>query len=137
MRFWGHDAITGGELVEELIGEQQAAMAQGLCRYWTVMEGADAIGSIDLSLIREGSAELGFVLRRDRWGFGFASEAAAAVAAHGFTILGLHRLVAASQEDNLAARRVLEKTGFRQVEQRQARLPGGARRLCVFYRRDR
>lgn len=137
MRFWGHGIIARAEVVKDLIAEQQAAMAEGFCRYWTVMEGEDAIGSVDLSLIRDGAAELGFVLRRDRWGLGLASEAAAAVVAHGFTILGLHRLVAASQEDNFPARQVLEKAGFRQVERREARLPGGARRLCAFYRRDR
>ena len=64
--------------------EQQAAMAAGLCRYWTLMEDGDAIGSVDLSLIEGGSAELGFLLRRDRWGLGLATEAAQAVIAYGF-----------------------------------------------------
>ena len=137
MRFWAHAPIARLEVVDSMIAEQQAAMAEGLCRYWTMMAGDDAIGSVDLSLIQDGSAELGFLVRRDRWGQGFASEAVAAVVACGFTMPGLHRLVAASQEDNLAAKRVLEKNGFRQVEQRAATLPGGARRPCVFYRRER
>src|SRR5882724_6253017 len=75
MRFWNRPAIARLAVVETLIGEQQAAMADGLCRYWTVIRDGDAIGSVDISLIENGSAELGFLLRRDCWGAGLASEA--------------------------------------------------------------
>jgi RimJ/RimL family protein N-acetyltransferase len=137
MRFWGRPALTRLAVAEELIAEQQAAMTQGLCRYWTMMEDGEAIGSLDLSLIHDGAAELGFLVRRDRWGLGLASEAAAAVVSYGLTDMALLCLVAAVQEDNFAARRVVEKTGFAQVERRAVRLPGGDQRSCVFYRRDR
>ena len=136
MRFWSRPPITRLAVVEEMIGEQQAAMAQGLCRYWTMMEGGEAVGSIDLSLIQDGAADLGFLVRRDRWGLGLASEAATVVVAHGLHEMQLHRIVAVSQEDNLSAKRVLEKTGFRQAECRAVLLPSGEQRPCVFYRRD-
>lgn len=138
MRFWSRPAMTRLAVAEELIGEQQAAMAAGLCRYWTVWEGTDAIGSVDLSLIRDGSAELGFLVRRDRWGFGFASEAAAAVAAHAMGPLALKRLAAAIQAENRAAARVLEKTGFVLVDRRNVTIASGESRDCAFYllRRD-
>ena len=76
MRFWHRPAITRLAVAEELIGEQQQAMADGLCRYWTLVRAGEAIGSVDLSLIESGSAELGFLLRPDCWGMGLASEAA-------------------------------------------------------------
>ena len=95
MRFWQRPAIARLVVVEELVREQQAAMAEGICRYWTVLEDGEAIGSVDLSLIAQGSAELGFLLRRDRWGHGLASEAVAAVIACGFGALSLTRLAAA------------------------------------------
>jgi RimJ/RimL family protein N-acetyltransferase len=136
MRFWSRPPITRLAVLDGLIGEQQAAMADGLCRYWTMMEGDAAVGSVDLSLIQDGAAELGFLVRRDRWGLGLASEAVSAVVAHGLNEMGLHRIVAVSQEDNLSAKRVLEKTGFRQVARRAAILPSGEQRLCGFYRRD-
>ena len=137
MRFWNRPPITDPAVVEGLVEEQQAAMAAGLCRYWTVWEGGDAIGSIDLSLIENQSAELGFLVRRDRWGLGLASEAASAVVAHAFGALELDRLAAGTNAGNAAARRVLEKTGFRLVEERLARLAGGALEPCAFYLRAR
>jgi ribosomal-protein-alanine N-acetyltransferase len=108
MRFWNRSTISRLTVVEELMREQQAAMADGVCRYWTVVHEEDAIGSIDLSLIRDGSAELGFLLRPDRWAAGLASEAVGAVIAHGFCALALTRLAAAVQTENRAAMRVLE-----------------------------
>jgi len=137
MRFWNRPPITDPAVIEGLVEEQQAAMAAGLCRYWTVWEGGDAIGSIDLSLIENQSAELGFLVRRDRWGLGLASEAASAVVAHAFGALALDRLAAGTNAGNAAARRVLEKTGFRLVEERPARLAGGALEPCAFYLRAR
>jgi len=136
MRFWSRPPITRLAVVDEIIAEQQAAMAQGLCRYWTMLEAGAAIGSVDLSLIQDGTAELGFLLQRDRWGLGLASEATAAVVAHGLSKMGLHHIVAVSQENNLSANRVLEKAGFRLVERRAVILPSGEQRPCVFYRID-
>jgi RimJ/RimL family protein N-acetyltransferase len=137
MRFWNRPAITRLAVAEELIREQQEAMANGLCRYWTVIRADEAIGSVDLSLIESGSAELGFLLRPDCWGFGLATEAAGAVIAHGFDRLGLTRLAAAVQSDNRAAIRVLEKNGFARVQSRAVLLAGGQSRDCDFYLRER
>jgi hypothetical protein len=52
MRFWSRPALSHPALVEALITEQQTAAAGGLCRYWTVLEDGDPIGSVDLSLMR-------------------------------------------------------------------------------------
>jgi ribosomal-protein-alanine N-acetyltransferase len=137
MRFWNRPAIGRLEIVEEVVREQQAAMADGLCHYWTLLEEGDAIGSVDLSLIADGSAELGFLLRRDRWGLGFATEAAGAATAYGFGPLGLTRLAAAVQAENHAAARVLEKNRFKLVKTRAVLLAGGERKDCGFYLRER
>ncbi|OJT95033.1 MAG: hypothetical protein BGN82_10035 [Alphaproteobacteria bacterium 65-7] len=143
MRFWSRPALTRLAVADEIVREQQAAMARGLCRYWTVLEGTDAIGSVDLSLIADGSAELGFLLRPDRWGLGLASEVAGAVAAHGLGPpgaggMGLDRLAAATRAENRAAARVLVKAGFTLVETRaDLTLPDGTRGACAFYLRRR
>ncbi|HEY1877507.1 MAG TPA: GNAT family N-acetyltransferase [Rhizomicrobium sp.] len=138
MRFWSRPAITRLEVVEELVHEQQAAMANGLCQYWTALEGDDAIGSVDLSLIRDCSAELGFLFRPDRWGNGLASEAAGAVAGHALGPLGLQCLASAIQIENRMAARVLEKSGFALVDRRSVTIASGQSRDCAFYllRRD-
>jgi len=135
MRFWNRPAILRLAVVEELVREQQAAVAQGLCRYWTVIHSGNAIGSVDLSLIRHGSAELGFLLRPDHWDTGLASEAVGAVIAHGLGTLGLTRLAAVVQTDNHAAMRVLEKTDFTFVEARPVLLADGQKKDCAFYLR--
>ncbi len=136
MRFWNRPAISRLAVVEELMREQQAAMAQGLCRYWTVSLNGSAIGSVDLSLIQDDSAELGFLLRPDHWGAGLASEAVGAVIAHGRNALGLTRLAAVVQTANHAAVRVLEKNGFALVEARVVLLADGQKKNCAFYLRD-
>jgi ribosomal-protein-alanine N-acetyltransferase len=133
MRFWNRPAIPRLGIVEALVAEQQAAMADGLCCYWTLIEDGAVIGSVDLSLIESGSAELGFLLRRDRWGAGLATEAAAAAITIGLGALGLTRLAAAVRRDNHAAARVLVKNGFKLVESRPVLLADGTRRDCDFY----
>jgi RimJ/RimL family protein N-acetyltransferase len=138
MRFWSRPPIARLAVVEDLVAEQLAAAARGVCHYWTVREGTDAVGSVDLSLIQDGSAELGFLFRRDRWGLGLASEAAAAAAAHAMGPLGLKRLASVILAENRAAARVLEKTGFSLVDRRNVAIASGEIRDCVFYllRRD-
>lgn len=136
MRFWGRPPIARLAVVTELVREQQEAMAAGLCRYWTLLEGEAIVGSIDLSLIAEASAELGFVVCRARWGAGLASEAVAAVAAHGLGPMGLKGLAAAVQTGNDAARRVLVKNDFKLRESRAVQLPGGLLADCAFYVRQ-
>lgn len=133
MRFWNRPPIARLAVVEEQLREQLAAMAAGLCQYWTVHEGADVVGSVDLSLIQDGAAELGFLLRRDRWGFGLASEAAVAVVAHAFGPLDLTRLAAAIQTENVAAARVLEKNRFARIDRRNVAIASGEIRDCTFY----
>ncbi|HKY18247.1 MAG TPA: GNAT family N-acetyltransferase [Rhizomicrobium sp.] len=136
MRFWNRSRITRLAVVEDLMREQQAAMESGLCRYWTLVRDGKAIGSVDLSLIEGGSAELGFLLRSDCWGQGLASEAVGAVIAHGFGSMGLTHVAAATQTGNRAAARVLEKNGFVHMQTRQVLLAGDERRECAFYRHE-
>ncbi|HJT43992.1 MAG TPA: GNAT family N-acetyltransferase [Rhizomicrobium sp.] len=134
MRFWNRSRMTRLAVVEDLMREQQAAMDSGLCRYWTLVRDGEGIGSVDLSLIEGGSAELGFLLRPDCWGMGLATEAVGAVVAHGFGPMGLTHVAAATQTGNRAAARVLEKNGFVHIRTRNVVLAGGESRDCAFYR---
>lgn len=58
-------------------------------------------------------AMLGYCLAREAWGYGYATEAAAAVLRLGFEELGLHRMWAGCDPDNGGSIRVLEKLGMR------------------------
>jgi len=62
------------------------------------------------------TAELGYRLRREAWGNGYASEGAQALVAEAFGRLGFGRVRAQTMSINLGSRRVLEKAGFRHAE---------------------
>ena len=62
------------------------------------------------------TAELGYRLRRDAWGKGYATEGARALVAEAFGQLGFDRVRAQTMAVNHASRRVLEKAGFRYAE---------------------
>jgi [ribosomal protein S5]-alanine N-acetyltransferase len=48
----------------------------------------------------------------ERWGQGFATELAHECVEVGFEQLGLLEIIAFTQPDNVASRRVMEKSGF-------------------------
>lgn len=56
--------------------------------------------------------ELGYRLRREAWGKGFATEGARALIAHGFDVLRDPRVVAHAFRANRASTRVMEKVGM-------------------------
>src|SRR5215208_5241052 len=56
--------------------------------------------------------ELGYRLRREVWGMGYATEGARALIRKGFTDLGAQRVVAMAFRDNFASCRVMEKSGM-------------------------
>lgn len=104
--------------------EQQAALlAADIARaqtsprpdyYFAAIEKATdtMIGFARLGLDRPRTAELGYAIRRDRWGAGYATEVAMVMLRYGYSTLGLHRVQAACGPDNTASQRVLVKLGF-------------------------
>jgi len=56
--------------------------------------------------------EIGYHVRRDLWGQGYAPEAARACQGYGFARLGADRLISLIRPENLPSRRVAEKTGL-------------------------
>ncbi|MGD0691677.1 MAG: GNAT family N-acetyltransferase [Acidimicrobiales bacterium] len=75
----------------------------------------DLIGAAGLKLTdgerRQG--ELGYVLAKDSWGSGYATEVARCLIAFGFNELGLDQITAICDPENHASARVLEKAGMR------------------------
>ena len=57
--------------------------------------------------------ELGFHVCAEHWGKGIATEAARAVIAYAFDVLGASALFAGHHPENVASRRTLERLGFR------------------------
>ncbi len=59
------------------------------------------------------SADIGYEISPQRWGHGYATEAAKAILRFGFTQLNVHRVWATCIAENTASARVLEKLGMR------------------------
>jgi ribosomal-protein-alanine N-acetyltransferase len=63
------------------------------------------------------SGDMGYCLRRDVWGRGYATEAGRLLLDFGFDTLGLHRIWATCDVDNFPSARVLEKLGMKREGQ--------------------
>jgi RimJ/RimL family protein N-acetyltransferase len=70
-------------------------------------------GRISASDARHREGFIGYVLNRGFWGQGYATELAQALLAYGFDKLGLHRIYATCDIDNMGSAHVLEKIGMR------------------------
>jgi RimJ/RimL family protein N-acetyltransferase len=75
-------------------------------------EYAVPIGNAVLGIEGQQAAFIGYALRRDTWGQGYASEITGLICDFGFGTLGLHRLAARVDPANTASSRVLTKAGF-------------------------
>lgn len=62
--------------------------------------------------IDEGIYEIGFHIRKDYWGKGYAFEAATAVIDYAFNILKVDSLFAGHNPNNLGSKKILYKLGF-------------------------
>jgi RimJ/RimL family protein N-acetyltransferase len=122
---WGDPEVglyTGGPFTKEQVAARLTREMDTLERcqlqYWPVFLRAsdEHVGCCGLRPPREAEAdvyEIGFQLRRCHWGMGFAREAAVAVIAHAFDVLGARALIAGHHPDNGASRHLLGTLGFR------------------------
>jgi ribosomal-protein-alanine N-acetyltransferase len=114
-------------------GEDPSTWVEGYIRYqrehgfayWAIEERAtgELIGEAGLGPLdgHGPEVELGYLLRRDRWGRGLATEAAIACVRAAFDGLGLSEVVAVVDVGNEASVNVLRKAGFEHDGFRDAR----------------
>ena len=123
---WGDARVTrliGGPFsrrsVEERLALEIATQARTGFQYWPLFRLADDVhvGCCGLRPVagRDGVLELGFHLRADHWGQGYATEAGRAAIVHAFATVGASALVAGHHPANAASGRVLRRLGFRYV----------------------
>lgn len=124
MGLWGDGRVTrliGGPFSEKQVRERLARevanrAAHGI-QYWPLFRLADDehVGCCGLRPWPEQDdvLELGFHLRFDHWGQGYAFEAAQAVIHHAFTALRVAGLFAGHHPENAASRALLLRLGFR------------------------
>ncbi|MDZ7869806.1 MAG: GNAT family N-acetyltransferase [Rheinheimera sp.] len=74
--------------------------------------------------------DVGYALFRQYSGQGYTSEAALAVVAYARDVLGLNTLCGIVSPDNLASKRILEKTGMRPAGQKD--VPGSDKQVDFY-----
>jgi len=116
MRYWSRPPMTARAEAEGLIGEILAGFDQRTLFNWMVASRSDdaLIGTCALFRIerRHRRAEIGYSLRSDQWGRGFAVESVSLMLDWAFRTLHLHRIEADIDPRNDGSRRLLERLGF-------------------------
>jgi RimJ/RimL family protein N-acetyltransferase len=76
--------------------------------------------------------ELGYRIKKDHWGNGYATEACRPVISHGFEVLGLSEITVVTDPENRASQNVLAKLGFEPAGQEFAY----GQMLPIYYLKD-
>lgn len=102
------------------IARVQGRWAHWAYSWWALIEveTGELVGAVGLQHLghdRANPHEIGWRLRRDRWGQGLASEAARTVMDHAFTVVAAPKVCAIRHPDNVNSRRVMERLGMRHV----------------------
>lgn len=104
------------EFVQMFLAQQQEQPRTKFQLAITLKSSPQLIGNCGVRL-KSSSAfegEIGYELSPEHWGHGYATEAARAIVAFGFTQLKLHRLRSRCIAENVGSARVLQKLGMRQ-----------------------
>jgi RimJ/RimL family protein N-acetyltransferase len=116
MRFWSSPPMVAPlEARAAIANAHEAFVARHSLRFALVeREGGAMIGTCTLFGVEviHRRAELGYVLRRDRWGRGLMREGLAALLDYAFGPLGLHRAEADVDPRNVPSVALLERLGF-------------------------
>lgn len=121
--------------VQNKVARQSISPRDGYELAITLKDDGALIGECYIS--RKGpnsEGDIGFVLNRNYWGKGFATEVTQILLGFGFKDLRLHRITATCDPQNVASSRVLEKNGMRlEGHFREHKLMRGKWRDSLFY----
>ena len=116
IKYWTSPPLRDLAGAEGLIGEIREKFRSRRVFQWgiVILETGGLVGTCGLGsvFLAHRRAEVGFVLRRDMWGRGLATEALRVLLAFCFDKLNLHRIEADVDPQNQRSLRLLEKQGF-------------------------
>ena len=110
------------ERVQGLIERQLTHWEEHNLGWWAVIPHGqeELIGWNGLQYLPEtGEVEVGYLLSRQVWGRGYATEGAQASLKFGFETLGLSQIIGLTHPENTASQHVLEKCGLSYVAQKE------------------
>jgi ribosomal-protein-alanine N-acetyltransferase len=115
MSFWPE--LFTLEQTEEWIQRSLRSYAKNRFGRWavTLKKNGKIIGDIGIMLAEiddHAEHDLGYIVYKDFWNNGYATEAALACVGYAFNSLGIKRLVAIMSHHNIASARVAEKIGM-------------------------
>jgi len=71
------------------------------------------IGAASINLAQDGTASVGWIIHKDYWGKGYATEAAKEVLNFALETLGIKKVIATCDYRNIASIKVMEKIGMK------------------------
>ena len=103
------------EDAQDRIDDLLAKYAQEEKYCWAIeeKESQKLIGSIDLFDVTSGEKEVGYLLNREYWNKGYATEAAKEVIKYGFEKLNLNKIWGHCVTVNIGSSKVMEKIGMK------------------------
>lgn len=111
LSFDKRDLTAANKMIEEAVARAQLTIRREY--YLAVMlPTSELIGFARLGLDGVKAAKLGYAIRADKWGHGYASDAARTLVNFGFNQLDLHRVSAAIGPDNVASIAVVKRLGM-------------------------
>jgi RimJ/RimL family protein N-acetyltransferase len=97
--------------------EGLAAQDNGRCGYAVLeRDTGEIIGHVRCQPYEPETSEVGWILRRDRWGRGYGTEAGRTIAAIAARLPGVKRVSARCRPENTASARIMEKLGMTLVK---------------------
>jgi ribosomal-protein-serine acetyltransferase len=102
------------QATETFTAEAEREWAEGTGFHFSMFRQGDLAGALGLEVRAPVNriGEIGYWVRSDLTGRGLATEAAGAVVAFGFEVVGLYRIELRAGVENQASQRVAEKLGF-------------------------
>jgi ribosomal-protein-alanine N-acetyltransferase len=112
LSFDSRDLVTATELID---GAMKRAQLVPRAEYYLAVTWSDDafLGFVRLGLDGVKAGKLGYAIRADHWGRGYATDAARTMIDFGFGKLGLHRISAAIGPDNAASIAVVKRLGMK------------------------
>jgi RimJ/RimL family protein N-acetyltransferase len=115
---------------------------------WWVLEATDAPGFAGIILLQDvefeaaftPAIEVGWLLPREQWGKGYATEGARIALDHAFGPMKLDEVVSLTTAGNMASQRVMQRLGMTHDpadDFEHPQLPTDPMRFCVLYRMKR
>lgn len=116
MRYWSRGPMTNWQEAIDYANTIIEGFATRNVLNWIIadLESDQMIGTCTLYEInpQHARAGLGYALMPEYWGKGLAHDAASLAISYGFLELGLHRIEADTEPNNLRSNKVLERFGF-------------------------